>query len=199
MEFAIAHTVYNLAAGITNFIAEHDDKDAIKEQISNIVVQIQNIIRPLLSQKITNPPLEECLKGLQNVLSQTHEQMKMWKESRSRRLLAFINPSAVTQQLKEDREQLMDQYIMLMGAMQVIEHVKGYSLNPVAQSKVDSSSSSTVKKKTKKVEEKGTEVLDFWEKCIGNEVSKPKFFLLHYNLQTYISKKVWVSEKRSPL
>lgn len=195
MELAVAHTVYNLAVGITNFIAEHDDKDAGREQISNIVVLIQNVIHPLLSHKITNTPLEKCLEGLQSVLTKTHQHMKMWKESRSHRLLAFINPSAVIQQLKEDREQLMDQYIMLMGAMQVIEHIKGY--DPITPPTVHPST--VPKGKTKKVEGQASEVLDFWEKCIGSEVFRlnPFFFMVALWAYVFFSKKtVWVSEKR---
>ena len=38
------------------------------------------------------------------VLSNTLEHMKMWKERRSRRMLALINPWAVIEQLKGDRD-----------------------------------------------------------------------------------------------
>ena len=174
MEATIAHTVYGLAVGIINFVAEHDDKDALHEQISNIVTQIENIIRPLLSRELTNLPLQQCFQGLESVLSNTHEHMKAWKESRSRRILAFFNPWAVTQQLRDDREQLMAHYIMLMGAMQIIDHIKGYNLI-TPPPKVDSSRSQEGKRMVKG---KGSEVLDFWGKCIGKEVFKAKFLFV---------------------
>jgi len=167
---AIAKAVYSIAIGITSFIAEHDDKDAVTKQISNIVVQIQHIIHPLISQNITNLPLEQCLHGLQSILNSTHEHMLTWKENRSRRLLALINPSAVTQQLKEDREQLMAQFQLLMGAMQIVDHIKGYHvITPPA--KVDYESLPQ-KENKKTVKGKGNEVLAFWEQCIGSE-SRP--------------------------
>ena len=173
MEFTIANAVYGLAVGITNFIAEHEDKDAVNQEISSIATLIQTIIHPLLSRKIKNLPLQQCLQGLQSVLSNTHEHMKMWKERRSRRMLALINPWAVTQQLKEDRDQLMAHYTLVMGAMQVFDHIKGYNMI-TPSSKVDRPNPSQGKKKKMKE----SEVLDFWEKCIGKEVSEPKPFLL---------------------
>ena len=174
MELSIAHAVYGLAVGITNFIAEHDDKDAVHQQISIIVTQIQNIIHPLKSRKLINLPLEQCLQGLQSVLSSTDEHMKAWKESRSRRILALFNPWAVTQQLKDDREQLMAHYILLMGAIQIVDHIKGYNLI-TPPPKVDHSPSQEEKRMVKG---KGSEVLDFWEKCIGEEVSRAKSFFV---------------------
>ncbi|KAF8814917.1 hypothetical protein BYT27DRAFT_7238634 [Phlegmacium glaucopus] len=203
MELAVAHAVYGLAVVLTNFIAEHDDKDTVHQQISSIVIQIQNIIHPLLSRKITNLPLQQCLEGLQSVLSNTHEHMKAWKESKPRRVLALINPWAVTQQLKEDREQLMAQYTLLMGAMQIVDHIKGYNLitPPPKVVRSPSGTSTSGTSQEEKNGAKGSEVLEFWEKCIGKEVSKPKrFFTLTLRAySSFFKKKVWVSERRLPL
>ena len=174
MEFAIAKAVYGLAVGITNFIAEHEDKDAVNQEISRIATLIQKIIHPLLSRKITNLPLQECLQGLQSVLSNTHEHMKMWKEKRSRRMLALFNPWAVTQQLKDDRDQLMAHYTLLMGAMQVVDHIEGYNM---------------ITPPPKVVCPNENQVLDFWEKCIGKEVYESKlFFILIIYLHFCLSK-----------
>ena len=171
MEFAIAKAVYSLAVGITQFIAEHEEKDAINQEISSITTLIQNIIHPLLSRKITNLPLQQCLQGLQGALSNTHEHMKMWKETKFHRMLALINPGAVTQQLKDDRDLLMAHYTLLMGAMQIVDHIEGYNMITPPSKVVCPNPSQGGKKKIKG---KGSEVLDFWEKCIGEEVSEPK-------------------------
>ena len=188
MEFAIAKAVYGLAVGIINFIAEHEDKDAINQEISSIATLIQSIIHPLLSRRITNLSLQQCLQNLQTVLSNTHEHMKMWKESRSRRMLALINPSAVTQQLKDDRDQLMAHYILLMGAMQVVDHIKGYNMITPPHNVVCPNCPPSQEEK-KKAKGKGSEVLDFWEKCIGKEVSEPNpFFVLTIYLHFLLSK-----------
>ena len=190
MEFTIASTVYGLAVGITQFIAEHEDKDAINQEISSITTLIQNIIQPLLSGKTTNLPLQQCLEGLQSVLSNTHEHMKMWKERRSRRILAFINPGAVTQQLKDDRDQLMIHYTLLMGAMQIVDHIEGYNMiTPPPKVVFPNRPPSQEEKKEVKGKGSHSEVLDFWEKCIGKEVSKPNlFFVLTIYLHFLLSK-----------
>ena len=177
METTIANAVYSLAVGITNFIAEHKDKDAVNQEISTITTLIQNIIHPLLTRIITNFPLQQCLQGLQSVLSNTHEHMKMWKERRSRRVLALINPWAVTQQLKDDRDQLMAYYTLLMGAMQVVDHIEGHT----PPHKVASPNCPPLQGEKGRV--RVSEVLEFWEKRIGKEVSKPKLvFVLTVHL-----------------
>ena len=58
--------------------------------------------------------------------------MKIWKEGRSRRLLALINPSAVTQQLKDDWEQLIAQYIMLLRCVSknYCPHISEWDIPP---------------------------------------------------------------------
>ncbi|KAF8808530.1 hypothetical protein BYT27DRAFT_7137322 [Phlegmacium glaucopus] len=185
MELAIARTVYNLAVEIiTNSIAEQDDQDTVHQQILSIVTQIQTIIHPLLSRKITNVPLQQCLHGLQSVLSNTYEHMKAGKESRPRRMLALINPWTVTQQLKDNREQLMALYTLLMGAMQIVDHVKGYNLITPPPN-VDRSPSQEGRKRTK-----GSEVLDFWEKCIGKEFGSVKGTYLCKQLSSWMGTKL---------
>ena len=182
MEFTIVNAVYSLAVGITNFIAEHEDKDAVNQDISSIATVIQNIIHPLLSRKVTNLPLQQCLQGLQNVLANTHEHMKMWKEKRSRRMLALVNPWAVTQQLKDDRDQLMAHYTLLMGAIQVVDHIEGYNMITPPQSYP------SFKGGKRRVDV--SEVLEFWNKCIGKEVFKPKHFFV---LTIYLHFILWKS------
>ena len=158
----VASTVYSLTVGIAQFIAEHGDKDAMKEQISTIAIQIQSIITPLRLRDMPSAPLRNVLEALQTVLKNVEEHLRSWDESRSRRLLALVNPWAVTTELKEDREQMMHQYIMLMGAMQVVDYIRGYTVNPPVVSAGPSFSHG--------IEIERNEVLKFWRRHIGNDV-----------------------------
>ena len=96
-------------------------------------------------------------------------------------MLALINPWAVTQQLKDDRDQIMAYYTLLMGAMQVVDHIEGYNMITPPH-KVNSPS---FQGKQKRVGVSDSEVLNFWESCIGKEVSEPKLFLRLDYLLTY--------------
>jgi hypothetical protein len=88
---------------------------------------------------------------------------------------------------------------LLMGAMpQVVDHVEGYNMITPPHEVVCPNCPPSQEEK-KKVKGKGSEVLDFWEKCIGKEVSEPNLFFVL--ISTYISffRKVWFSERRLPL
>ncbi|PPR00555.1 hypothetical protein CVT26_009884 [Gymnopilus dilepis] len=167
----IATTVFQLTVGIVNFISEHEDKDALRGQISSIALQIQNVVAPLLLRDITDEPLRQVLHSLQHTLSTVDCHIRSWKESRSKRMYAAVNPWAVSSELREDREQLMQQYIMLMGAMQVVDHVKGYRLllpdgaDPPTSAKPSEEQTSLHTTGSKEVE-----MLQFWRSRIGQEV-----------------------------
>ncbi|KDR83207.1 hypothetical protein GALMADRAFT_134695 [Galerina marginata CBS 339.88] len=183
----LASTVFNLAVGIVNFISEHEDKESLQEQISDIVVQIQNVIAPLLLRELTDEPLKQVLQSLLNVLSNVDSHLRSWKESRSRRMIALVNPWAVTQEVKEDRVQLMHQYILLMGAMQVVDHVKGYNLYPSEAKEPPPSPGSS---KQGKAKAKVDEVLEFWNSYIGSDLEVVKSRQLCEHLSTWSGKKL---------
>jgi len=157
----VVSTVYSLTVGIVQFVAEHGDKDVMKEQISTIAFQIQTVISPLRLRYMPSI-LRKVLEALHTVLRNVEEHLRSWNESRSRRLLALVNPWAVTTELKEDREQMMHQYIMLMGAMQVVDYIRGYTVNPPVVSAGPSFSHG--------IEIERNEVLKFWRRHIGNDV-----------------------------
>lgn len=170
----IASTVYTITAGIVKFVAEHGDRESLQEQISDIVLQIQNVIRPLLIRDVADIPLRQTLHGLRNALSNVDSHLRSWKESRSRRMLALVNPWAVTQEIREDRLQLMHQYILLMGAMQVVDHiiVRGYNyLPPAPQPNAPSMPQPTHVPHPNLNVPKEEEVLRFWHSRIGGDVS----------------------------
>ncbi|KAF8878981.1 hypothetical protein CPB84DRAFT_1852217 [Gymnopilus junonius] len=180
----IASTIYKFTMGIVNFISEHEDKDALHDQISNIVVQIQSIVAPLMLRDITDEPLKQVLQSLQHVLSTVDGHLQSWKENRTRRVFAVVNPWAVTSEIREDRVQLMHQYIMLMGAMQVIDHVKGYNLllpdgaDPRPMTNASKEVETQARPALKEVSGEDDGVSQFWHSCVGSnlEVAEAQLF-----------------------
>ncbi|KAF8891496.1 hypothetical protein CPB84DRAFT_1748933 [Gymnopilus junonius] len=77
----IASTVYSLTVGIVNFISEHEDKDALHDQISSIVVQIQSVVAPLMLHDIADEPLKQVLQSLQHVLSTVDGHLRSWRRA----------------------------------------------------------------------------------------------------------------------
>lgn len=169
----IASSVYTIAVGIVNFIAEQEDKDSLQVQISDTVVQIQNVIRKLLLRDVPDLPLRQTLQTLQNLLSNVDSHLRSWKESRGRRMIALVNPWAVTQEIKEDRVQLMNQYNLLIGAMYMVDHItiNGYNmLQPAAQP--NTSTSSQASSSSHPNLPKKDEALEFWHSLIGDDVGR---------------------------
>ena len=146
--------------------SKYDLSSALVNEVSSIAtLLIQNIIHPLFSRKITNLPLQQCPQGLQSALSNTHEHMKMWQERRSRRMLGTHQPAGSWKTIGIN--QLMAHYTLLMVAMQVVNHIKGYNLI-IPPHNIVCLNCPPFQEKKKKDKGKGSEVLDFF---FGESVS----------------------------
>ncbi|KAH9480852.1 hypothetical protein JR316_0007454 [Psilocybe cubensis] len=191
----IASTVYTITSGIIDFVAEHGAKDSLQEQISDIVLQIRNVVGPLIIRDVDNIPLQQTLQGMQNVLSNVDSHLRSWKESRSRRMLALVNPWAVTQEIKEDRVQLMHQYILLMGAMQVVNHifVRGYNYLPPPPQSAAPLTPQSLRIQQLHLPAAEEEVLQFWHSRIGGDFEVVKSQDLCNHLAS------WLNIKLGPL
>ncbi|KIM41136.1 hypothetical protein M413DRAFT_159868 [Hebeloma cylindrosporum] len=127
--YALAVAVYKLSVGIVNFVGQHQEKGPLITNISDIANQIQSIISPLLlPNHVTYDSVKQVLQALQKALARTDKHLRAWEERPSLRFVAFVNPSAVTSQLREDREQLVHQCLLLLVAMQVGDHMRQYRL-----------------------------------------------------------------------
>jgi len=126
--YTLATTIYKLSVGIVNFAGQHQEKGPLISNISNIVRQIQSIISPLRHPDyVTSDSVKQVLQAVQKALARTDRHLRAWKHP-THRLIAFINPSAVISELREDREQLVHQCILLSVAMQVGDHMRQYRL-----------------------------------------------------------------------
>ena len=123
--YAFAVAIYKLSVGIVTFVGQHQDKGPLITNISDIARQIQSIIAPLLRPNhVTYNSVKRVLQALQKALARTDRHLRAWKERPTLRFVAFVNPSAVTSELREDREQLVHQCLLLMVAMQVGDHMR---------------------------------------------------------------------------
>jgi hypothetical protein len=123
--YAIAVAIYKVSVGIVDFVGQHQDKGPLITNISDIARQIQSIIAPLLlPNHVTYDSVKQVLRALQKALARTDRHLRDWKERPTLRFVAFVNPSAVTSELREDREQLVHQCLLLMVAMQVGGHMR---------------------------------------------------------------------------
>jgi len=122
--YTLATTIYKLSVGIINFAGQHQEKGPLISNISNIVRQIQCIISPLRHpDHVTYDSVKEVLQTLHKALLRTDRHLRDWKHP-TQRLFAFINPSAVISELREDREQLVHQCVLLSVALQVGDHMR---------------------------------------------------------------------------
>ena len=127
--YALAVAIYKLSVGIVNFAGQHQEKGPLITNISDIASQIQVIIAPLLlPNDVAYDSVKRVLQALHKALAQTDRHLRAWKERRTLRFVAFVNPSAVTSELREDREQLVHECLLLMVAMQVGDHMRQYQL-----------------------------------------------------------------------
>ena len=127
--YTLATTIYRLSVGIVNFVGQHQEQGALITNISNIARQIQGIIAPLLRpDHVTYDSVKQVLQALQKTLTRADRHLRAWKKHPTQRLIAFVNPSAMTSELREDREQLVHQCILLSVAMQVGDHMRQYRL-----------------------------------------------------------------------
>lgn len=125
----VANTAFSITVtgSIVKFISEHSHKGLLQEQIANIVIQIQNLIKPLLHD-FQDETLHHVLRSLNTVLVNVDSHLRSWAESRTQRVIALVKPWAMTQEIGEDRQQLMDHYQLLTGAMQTYDFIRGYNL-----------------------------------------------------------------------
>jgi len=127
--YALSVAIYKISVGIVHFVDQHQEKGPLITNISDIARQIQTIIAPLLvPNHITYDSVKQVLQALQKALARTDRHLRAWKERPTLRFVAFVNPSAVTSELREDREQLVHQCILLLVAMQIGDHMRQYRL-----------------------------------------------------------------------
>ncbi|KAG6827811.1 hypothetical protein H0H92_010389 [Tricholoma furcatifolium] len=129
---SLATTVYGLAKATHAWIEQRAAKDAAVQQIFTVVLQIQNILSPLMLMAMRESPnnlpvvdqsLLQCLKSIEKALRQTERHLFDWNQKSSQKLLAFVSPLSVVQALQDDAQLLNQQVLVLIAAITVLGYV----------------------------------------------------------------------------
>ena len=141
---SVVRTVYAITKALGNWLDDRKEKHQVVCQISSIVQQIHGILLPLQSSleestHIDEQQLADCLKKIEEIVINTKEHLLVWDKKRSKRMIAFFNPSSVTKELKGDEQRLHQQLLLLLVAITLKEHVRGRQQSvPVIPSPRDS-------------------------------------------------------------
>ncbi|KAH9480866.1 hypothetical protein JR316_0007468 [Psilocybe cubensis] len=192
----VASIVYSLTIGIVSFISEHDDHKSLTKDINKSVLLVQKNIKPLFAHPKSleeNESLNESLHALQDVLLNIYYHLRLWKESKSHRALAHLYPWKPTQQLQDDRQMLVEKYLLLMGATQFVDRLQGFhviSRAPTMDSIVippPSLPQSVPFKIEPKDDPENLEVTKFWYHCVGDKTTLAESETFCVDISAYLA------------
>jgi len=132
---AIATTVCALCKGIHLWIDEQAQKEALLSQIASSVLQIHNILQPFASAEFKGKgevQLSDSIRSIGDVLQRTKEHLVVWRSKRPQKLVAFLNPTALLAQLRDDEIQLNRQLIILLTSIAVVGYFREHPTNAIA-------------------------------------------------------------------
>jgi len=132
---AITTTVCALCKGIHLWIDEQAQKEALLSQIASSVLQIHNILQPFASAEFKGngeAQLSDSIRSIGDVLQRTKEHLVVWKSKRSQKLVAFLNPTALIAQLRDDEMQLNRQLIILLTSIAVVGYFRDHATKAIA-------------------------------------------------------------------
>ena len=132
---AITTTVCALCKAVYIWIDEQDQKEALLSQISSSVMQIHNILQLFTSAEFKGKgedQLSDSIRSIGDVLQRTKEHLIVWKSKRSQKLVAFLNPTALIAQLRDDELQLNRQLIILLTSIAVVGYFREHATQGIA-------------------------------------------------------------------
>jgi hypothetical protein len=132
---AIATTVCALCKSIQLWIDEQAQKENLLSQIASSVLHIHNILTPFAAVEFKGTgeaQLSDSIRSLGDVLQRTKEHLVVWKCKRSQILVAFLNPTALIAQLRDDEMQLNRQLIILLTSIAVVGYFRDHATNAIA-------------------------------------------------------------------
>jgi hypothetical protein len=131
---SVITTVYAIAMGLTQWIDDRKDKGETLKRLSGTVARVCDALRLLQSVPIKNSvdqSVTDSVKSLGDTLRRTQERLLLYGNKRSRNIIAFISPSTITSQLKEDERQLNNQLIIIIFCMTAMGYLKSLNDNAV--------------------------------------------------------------------
>jgi len=169
--------VYNLTESILDFIVDINYlKSVTVLHIFNVVLQIQNVIAPLLPRQHITSYLLQCLLDTEAALLAVRRNLNEWNDGRSKPLRAVITGRSTTKELKEDRDYLITKHSALQGAVQLVTHVHGYNIvTPTSsiRNHMENKSVQSLKMKMKMTDTDQASIFEadqYWRSHFGDEV-----------------------------
>ena len=183
---AITTTVCALCKAILVWIDEQAEKESLLSQISSSVMQIHNILQPFTSAEFKGKgeeQLSDSIRSIGDVLQRTKEHLIVWKSKRSQKLVAFLKPTALIAQLRDDELQLNRQLIILLTSIAVVGYFRDHATQEIADRPLlDSENPSAYSKGNdhsgplEQLDDVGAR--DFWRDYIGAKVGYATTFNL---------------------
>ena len=181
---AIATTICSLCKAIHIWIDEQAQKESLLLQISSSVMQIHNILQPFASAEFKGKgeaQLSDSILSIGDVLQRTKEHLVVWKSKRSQKLMAFLNPTALIAQLRDDELQLNRQLIILLTSIAVVGYFRDHATQEIADNRplLDSEDPPAYSKGNDQSGPLGqlddVSARDFWRDYIGAKVGYATF------------------------
>jgi len=132
---AIASTVCALCKGIQAWIDQHAEKDAMLSQLLSSIIQIHNILLPFTTAKFQGTgelQLADCISSIGDLLQRTKKHLRIWDYKRTQKIVAYLNPTAVIKQLKEDATAINNHLIILLTSLAVVGYFRDHHTKDTA-------------------------------------------------------------------
>ncbi len=173
---SILTTVISTTSFLLTWLDQHQSKEAVFRDLHKTLDNVYSgILLPLLSidasgRSQLEPNIVGCLGTVQEVLFRTRDHLVVWEDGRKfksgKRLLAFLNPAVVLDELKDDKTRLVSSVQILTAAI----HISSFIRQPRALVLPVQSSRSHVSGSNNLEIASNRDVKEFWAAEIGTEV-----------------------------
>jgi len=132
---SVATTVLSLCKTITTWIDELRQREAVIAEIASAVSQIQSILAPFTLDTFIfegegEMQLSQSIRSMGDMLERIREHLIVWSVKTYQKILSFVKPSALIQQLRDDEMQLSRQILMLLSSFAVVGYFRGRDSSP---------------------------------------------------------------------
>lgn len=165
---SILATVVSTAISIYNWVDQLEATSDTIRDLHGTLSSITVVLKPLQTRvsdgSLSNDPgILVCVQDIGETLGRAREHLLLWQESEARkkgklrkRILAFLDPGSVLDELKEDRTRLDQKIGVLALAVQLSPLTSSYSIASAPESLPSPADQLT-----------NAEVREFWRQMIG--------------------------------
>ena len=156
--------VLSLTGAIKTWLDNNKKKNDSIRDLSTSVNLIHTVLSPLQDEakaKHLNPSVGAALLGIAEVLSRIKDHLSLWKDKRmsANKILGFLNPSSVIDDLRDDARLLSQHLLTTSFALQVANFLA--ECNKIEGPLSKSHARNIIK---------NAEVADFWRVMVGENV-----------------------------